>query len=237
MKPQIICHMMAPVDGKVDNSRWTALDKEYNADEITAQYHTIGQRLATDAWLFGTRTVKEFFSERFEGCTCHVAYPDQLRTFVGDCGSRRQMIALVPDGDVRFTDNRLRGDNIIVVLGEHVSADYLEFLEDMQISYVFAGKDGKDIGKAMETLYNDFGIRRVSLQGGGITNGSFFQAGLVSELSIVVSPQFDGRQGAPSIIDHRGETADELSRQSLRLINVERLDAGCVWLHYQVRQM
>ena len=107
----------------------------------------------------------------------------------------------------------------------------------MQISYVFAGKDGTDIGKAMETLYNDFGIRRVSLQGGGITNGSFFQVGLVSELSIVVSPQLDGRQGAPSIIDHRGETADELSRQSLRLINVERLEAGCVWLHYQVRQM
>lgn len=236
MKPQIICHMMAPVDGKVDNSRWTAPDKDYNADEILAQYRSIEQRLGTDAWLFGTATVREFFPERFEGCACHVAYPDQLRTFVGDCKSRRQMIALVPDGDVRFAANQLRGDNIIAVLGEHVSADYLDFLEDMQISYVFAGKDGTDLGEAMERLCRDFGIHRLSLQGGGIVNGSFFQAGLVDELSMVVSPQLDGRPGAPSIIEYRGEETNWLQGLTLRLIDVERLDAGCVWLRYQVRQ-
>lgn len=42
MKPQIICHIMTPIDGKVDNSRWTAPDKEYDASEMMAQYHAIG---------------------------------------------------------------------------------------------------------------------------------------------------------------------------------------------------
>lgn len=236
MRPYIICHIMAPVDGKVDNSRWTTPYKDYDENEMMAQYRDIEQRLKTDAWLFGTTTVRQFFPERFEGCACHVAYPDQLRTFVGDCGSRRLMIALVPEGDVRFTANQLRGDNIIAVLAERVSADYLEFLEDMQISYVFAGNDGMDLEKAMETLQSDFGIHRLSLQGGGVTNGSFFQAGLVDELSIVVSPCLDGRQGAPSIIEYRGEEANWLQGMTLRLLDVERLDAGCVWLHYQVRQ-
>lgn len=227
---------MAPVDGKVDNSRWTAPYKDYDESEIMEQYRDIGQRLATDAWLFGAATVRQFFPERFDGCACHVAYPDQLRTFVGDCGSRRQMIALVPEGDVRFTTNQLRGDNIIAVLSECVSADYLEFLEDMQISYIFAGNDGMNLDKAMETLQRDFGIHRLSLQGGGIVNGSFFAHGLVDELSIVVSPQLDGRQGAPSIIEYCGEEADRLQGLTLRLLDVERLNAGCVWLHYQVRQ-
>ena len=236
MRPHIICHIMAPVDGKVDSSRWTVPYKDYDEKEMMQQYSVIGQRLKTDAWLFGTTTVKEFFPERFDGCACHVAYPDQLHTFVGDCDSERQMIALVPDGDVRFTTNRLRGDNIIAVLGEHVSADYLELLEDMQISYVFAGSDGMDIGKAMENICRDFGIHRISLQGGGVVNGSFFRAGLVDELSIVVCPRLDGQQGAPSIIEYHGKGSDQLRRQTLKLLGVEKLDAGCVWLHYRVYQ-
>ena len=80
----------------------------------------------TDAWLLGTSTVRRFFPERFDGGTCHAAYPDQLHTFVGDCGSPRQMVALVPEGDVKFTANSLCGENLIAVLGERVSADYLE---------------------------------------------------------------------------------------------------------------
>ena len=116
----------------------------------------------TDAWLLGTSTVRRFFPERFDGGTCHAAYPDQLHTFVGDCGSPRQMVALVPEGDVKFTANSLCGENLIAVLGERASADYLEFLEDMEISYVFAGSDGMDIGRALATLHRDFGIRCLS---------------------------------------------------------------------------
>lgn len=236
MRPYIICHMMAPVDGKVENSRWTAADSVYDAQAMAAQYHAVARRLHTDAWLFGTTTVKQFFPEKFDGCACHVAYPDQLCTFVGECNSRRMMIALVPHGDVRFSGNTLRGDNIIAIVGERVSADYLEFLEEMQISYVFAGRDGTDLTKAMHALQHDFGLQSISLQGGGITNGSFFAAGLVDELSIVVSPQLDGRTGAPSIIDYRGKETGWTHGFSLRLLDVERLAEGCVWLHYQVRR-
>ena len=60
-----------------------------------------------------------------------------------------------------------------------------------------------------------------------------FQAGLVSELSVVVSPQLDGCQGVPSIIEYRGEETDWPQGLTLRLLDVERLGAGCVWLHYQ----
>lgn len=236
MRPYIICHIMASVDGKVDNSRWTAPDKDYDENEMMEQYRDIGQRLKTDAWLFGTTTVRQFFPERFDGCAYHVAYPDQLHTFVGDCDSERQMIALVPDGDVKFTTNQLRGDNIIAVLGEHVNTDYLEFLEDMQISYVFAGSDGMDLDKAMENLCRDFGIHRISLQGGGIVNGSFFRVGLVDELSIVVCPRLDGWQGAPGIIECQGKKNNWPQRLTLKLLGAEKLDADCVWLHYRVYQ-
>lgn len=113
------------------------------------------------AFLIDDDSVKCVFPLRFRGCACHVAYPDQLHTFVGDCGSGSQVVALVPAGDVRFTSNRLGGMCIIAVVGERVSTDYLDFLEQMQISYVFAGADGGDLRMMRERLSHDFGITDV----------------------------------------------------------------------------
>lgn len=110
------------------------------------------------AWLLREEEVKSIISQRFDGCRCHKAFPDQLHTFVGDCSSDTQVVALVPKGDVRFSSNKIDGNNIIVVIGEDISADYIEFLEDMQISYIFAGKNGKDIEVMKTRLKHDFGI-------------------------------------------------------------------------------
>lgn len=113
---------------------------------------------STTAWLLGEDDVKRLWPLPFNGCSCHVAFPDQLHTYVGDCSSDEQVVAMVPRGDVRFTSNQLDGMNIIVVTGEKVSADFLELLEDMQISYIFAGADGTDEAAMMRRLHHDFGI-------------------------------------------------------------------------------
>lgn len=101
---------------------------------------------------------KRIFAGRFNGCSCHKAFPDQLHTFIGDCSSETQLVILVPQGDIRFPSNSHEGMNVIAVVGEGISADYLEFLEDMQISYIFAGLDGKDMGGMKARLKHDFGI-------------------------------------------------------------------------------
>lgn len=110
------------------------------------------------AYLMDEAEAKRIFTERFNGCSCHKAFPDQLRTFIGDCSSDDQIVILVPQGDVRFPAKSYEGMNIIAVVGEGISADYLEFLEDMQISYVFAGFDGKDMEEMKVRLKHDFGI-------------------------------------------------------------------------------
>lgn len=129
------------------------------------------------ALLLSEPVIKEIVPDRFDGCRCHKAFPDQLHTFVGDCGSDVQVVALTPEGDVRFPSNKIFGDNIIAVLGEDVSADYIEFLEDMQISYVFAGRDGRDASEMRRRLKHDFGIDTIvettkeELQGSSAHNG------------------------------------------------------------------
>lgn len=86
----------------------------------------------------------------------------------------------------------------------------------------------------MEVLYERFGVRRISLQGGGIINGAMLAAGLLDELSLVVYPGIDGLTTAPSIFEYL-RTADEnpAEGQSLELLNAEVQHHGIVWLRYR----
>lgn len=107
------------------------------------------------------KQAKSIFTERFSSCSCHMAFPDQLHTFVGDCSSIRQIVVAVPKGDIRFGASQYKGMNIIASIGEEVSADYLDFLEDMQISYIFAGSEGNDMELLTARLRHEFGIDRL----------------------------------------------------------------------------
>ncbi len=52
--------------------------------------------------------------------------------------------------------------------------------------------DEMDVGAMLETLGRELGIRRLLLEGGGRTNGQFFRAELVDEVSLLVAPAIDG---------------------------------------------
>ena len=75
-------------------------------------------------------------------------------------------------------------DNIVTILPETAPALYLEYLQKKGISYLFAGTKGDDLRSAMQTLAETFGVESLSLQGGGIIDGAFLQAGLIDELSL-----------------------------------------------------
>lgn len=113
------------------------------------------------ALFLSEQEVKQLFPQIFTATDNRPAYPDQLHTYVGDCSSREQAVAMVPEGDVLFTQNTVRGRCLIAVLGHSVSADYLDFLEQQEISYIFAGADGRDDDIMLERLAHDFGILKL----------------------------------------------------------------------------
>lgn len=113
--------------------------------------------------------------------------------------------------------------------------DYLLHLQKAGISYIFAGKDGFDLPHALEILGNEFGIKAISLQGGGIINGAFLKAGLIDEISIAIYPGIDGLSGVPSIFESVGVPDDLPAHgQSLELKSVKQLADGVVWLRYVI---
>jgi riboflavin biosynthesis pyrimidine reductase len=91
-----------------------------------------------------------------------------------------------------------------------------------------------DLGKMLDALGREFGIRRLLLEGGATINGSFFAAGLVDELSLLVAPSLDGRAGTQSFVEF-GE-AGLADKVRLTRISCEALEHGVLHLRYALRQ-
>lgn len=110
------------------------------------------------ALIVSSHKIKQLFTNKFDGCKCHKAFPDQIKTFVGSCNKSKAMVACVPEGDVIINSPYYNEMYVIVAVCENISADYLEYLEDKNISYIFAGEDKLNINTIIKHLEHDFGI-------------------------------------------------------------------------------
>jgi 2,5-diamino-6-(ribosylamino)-4(3H)-pyrimidinone 5'-phosphate reductase len=73
------------------------------------------------------------------------------------------------------------------------------------------------------------------LEGGGETNGSFIRAGLVDELSLLLTPVADGGTGEPALFDVEGNHSRKAVAK-LRLKSVRRAASDMLWIKYAVRK-
>lgn len=91
--------------------------------------------------------------------------------------------------DIVDDDEGYNGAHIIEVLSSRASDEYIAYLRDKGISYIFCGEDKIDIPALCEKLYTLFGIEKILLEGGGKTNTAFLEAGVIDEISLVVCPE------------------------------------------------
>ncbi len=96
-----------------------------------------------------------------------------------------------------FGKNTVRGDNILVIAGQNATEEYLAHLREKQISYVVIS-DAANLREGLEAVGREFGIRSISVQGGGILNGALLADKLIDELSLVIYPGIGHRRGISS---------------------------------------
>ena len=223
---------MSSVDGRLLNDRWTEPFDGTPASALLQVYAAIGRELGTDAWMFGKNTVRTVFSYKF-AISGHPVQPDTPAVFVGEHRSERMFIVADPDADIFFTSSSLRGDNILVIVGRNATEEYLAHLREKRISYVIV-EDAADLRAGLEAAGREFGIRSVSVQGGGILNGALLADGLVDELSLVIYPGIDGLSGVPSIFEYIGGVTDRpAAGQCLQLLSASEREHGVMWLRYK----
>ena len=74
----------------------------------------------------------------------------------------------------------------VEILLETVSNEYLQFLQEKKVSYIFAGKDKFDYELALQKMKTIFKADQVILGGGPTINGIFYEKDLVDEVNIVL---------------------------------------------------
>ncbi len=225
-RPRVICHMMASVDGRIVPSGWPLSPEERR------QYEEIHAGYEAEGWLCGRITM-----EPFAGATRSDA--DVGRQHPGGAPREDHIVsgphesfafALDPSGRLAWERGDIDGDQVVSILSERVSDDYLAFLRERGVSYLLAGNHEIDLPFALEKVGACFGVRTLMLEGGGRLNGSFLHAGLIDEVSLLLVPVADGRVGTPALIDVDAERA---SPHRLVLESVARRAGDVLWIRYR----
>ncbi|MCS6910262.1 MAG: RibD family protein [Anaerolineales bacterium] len=225
MKPYVICHMIASVDGRILPSRW------HPPVEDRGIYERLHNELAGDAWLVGRVTGQEF-ALRDAPYPSYTRAPLPRENWFAQKEAGGWAVVLDAAGKIAWGRSQVGGDPLVVVLTQAVSDSHLAGLRADGVSYIFAGESKIDLEAALETLHGELGIRRLLLEGGGAANGALLQAGLVDELSLIIAPSVEGTPGGPAVFDIHGET-DALKRMDMALESCQALEGGLVWLRYR----
>ena len=92
----------------------------------------------------------------------------------------------------------------LIITSENVTKEYLEYLDQQNISWIACGKDHVDLVRAVGILAEQFGVERMGIVGGSKINTAFMEAGLLDEISLLVGSGIDGRGGMPAVFDGLG---------------------------------
>ena len=211
-RPYVICHMLQSIDGKIAGGFF----REKQTLELAKIYSDISKDYNGDAIIYGTTTAQEMFSSSKTSPVLNQK-PIQKMDYIYKDDKNKWIVVIDPQGQISFDQSvyqnpRLKDKNLIVILTENISSQYLETLKSLNISYLFTGKDEIDLSLALEKLYDLFSIKKLLLQGGGITNTYFIKEDLIDELSLVVSPVVSGEEKQPNIFEdcheYIGQTFD-----------------------------
>ena len=234
MKPHVICHMAASVDGRTLSSRWAP-----EGSMAGGLFERLHEELAGDAWLIGRVTGQEFAKGKAYPATTKETFPRQAwfaRRGAKVPDAKAHGVVLDPHGKIAWGRSDIGGDPIVVVLTEEVSDAHLAGLRDEGVSYVFGGKSDLDLALTLDILNRKLGIKRLLLEGGGGANGSFLRAGLVDELSLILCPAVDGAKGAPAVFDSPdAEPAQRAPLAAMTLESSQPLESGAIWLRYRMQ--
>jgi riboflavin biosynthesis pyrimidine reductase len=221
-RPYVICHMAPSIDGRITGMG--------SLRSLTAAYERTAGTFDADAWIIG-RISMEPYAGKTRVPRRKVRSRIPRKDFIADSTAESYAIAIDQSGKLTWKSSAIDGEHVITILSERVSDDYLAFLQSRGVSYLFGGRTNIDLPKVLAKLRGEFGIRRLLLEGGGKINGSFLDAGLIDELSILIAPVADGTIGTPTLFDVEKR---EGPPRRLRVISVERLEGDVVWLRYHI---
>lgn len=223
MKPYIVCHMMASVDGRID----CAMTQQIESGN---EYYEALNELDCPASLMGRVTMQMHYAAP-EPFIAESATPIGRQAEHVAQKADNYIVAVDTHGKLCWPAKEFDGQPLLVITSEECSTEYLHTLDRQGISWIAAGRTRIDLPKAMEILRETFGIERMAVVGGGNINGAFLEAELLDEVSLMIAPGIDGRTGMTAVFD--GICDLKRPATKLELMSVKQVGEGTVWIRYR----
>lgn len=233
-RPYILCNMLTALDGKITGPY---MFDEYARKTMDA-YDRIHESFGAKAWMCGRKTMEENFTLGQKPDLQKVDEKIPRKDFIAKKDAPVYCLSVDTKGKLGWPANTIAPYNgraeahVVEILTEQVSDEFLAFLQRMEISYLFAGKEELDIELLLEKVKNVLGADLLLLEGGGSLNGSFLEKGLIDELSLVLTPIADGAVHTPTLFEAKADPI-EYPAMKFELKSVEKLDGDGLWIRYK----
>lgn len=222
-KPHVFLNMAMSLDGKISTRDDTGPRFTSSADKVRLREI----RTQADAILVGARTIvadDPTFTE-------HGIYKDErvqrgmspqpIKVVVSGTGS-------VPETARVFQPN---GAPALVFTTKRITSNRQELLDKVADAVHIVGDAEVDFPQIVEILAQTYGVKNLLIEGGGQVNFAMFQAQLINEVYLTLSPRIIGGRDVPTPVGGEGFNFIDLIDLELldhRVINSE------IFLHYRV---
>lgn len=227
-RPHIICLMMTTVDGKILGHKW---GDDSRVQHLLGHFEKAHEEIGIPAWIVGRTTMEKDFTKYEKPVYKEINTTIDRTDFVATKDAKSYAIAVDGNAKLGWKNSTMLGDHVITVLSEKVEDSYLAHLQEVGVSYIFGGKDEIDLQLVVEKLYTLFGIEKLMLEGGGLLNGSFLNAGLVDEFYQLLLPVADGRLETSTVFEIP-EKNRKFDATLFKLNDVKRFDDDVLLLKY-----
>lgn len=225
MRPYIICHMIASVDGRIDCDMTEQI-------EGGNEYYEALESLACPSMLMGRVTMQMHYALA-EPFIAADTTPIGCEAFHIARKAAAYCVGVDTHGILQWGENEFDGQALLVITDEQCPKAYHDQLTEQGISWIATGKNGINLARAMELLAEKFGVERLAVTGGGHINGAFLEAELLDEVSFMVAPGIDGRGGMAAVFDgiaDKNRPATQLHLQSVKQMG------ETVWMRYKFKR-
>jgi 2,5-diamino-6-(ribosylamino)-4(3H)-pyrimidinone 5'-phosphate reductase len=221
MKPYVILHMGINLDGRID---WGG-----GSDN---PYYELVEQFGADTDISGSNTILQ------------AEFPEDPREGLGDTYDEwiqkpaRPFFAIVDSkGRIKNWEDIKKQPwwkGYISLCSGATPQSHLDYLKEVDVPYIVAGKQNVDMRDVLEQLNLQFGTQRVRVDSGGILNGVLLREGLVDEVSVIISPSLVGGT-TPKTMYVAPDLESEEGVIGLTLTHFETIRDRYVWLRYKVQ--
>mgnify|MGYP001338115273 CR=1 FL=1 len=202
-RPHVLLMSEITADGKLTLKKGASskILMKYMAHETEILLHET--RAAYDAIMVGANTIRidnSFLTVRF--------VPGKSPLRVIPCS----MADIPLDANVLGPDAKT-----LIAVCEQAPKDRVEAIKAKGVTVVTAGKDHVELPLLMQILHDDFGIKKLMIEGGPTLNFHMLQNKLVDEIRLIHLPFIVGGSDTPSLVGGMHiNSEDEMIRLNLK---------------------